>query len=181
MGALDANAATLTLTNAQIQLGQPPWVATNNVGGTTTQVHLVNSNQFTSFFDGLYSAPPAAIATWTLDVNIVAGAADTFALEFLNSNANVWDFQLEIVTTAAVTVTSAFVPLAPNVSSVLSVVVPAGATIDLVRVRVRGSIPLGPDNDDRTANFNVYSAPEPGSLLLLGLGLTSLALLRRRK
>lgn len=185
MFASNAHASTLTLSDAQLALAQGVglnlWAPTNNVGGDTTQIHLTGSNEFTTFFE---PAPfPGATASWTLDLgsNIAAVAGDVFALDFLNSNANTWDFQLTVVTVGGGSASSAWTPLAVNQRGRLTTAgLGVGTTaIDKVIISVSGDIPLF--DDDYTANFTTYAAPEPTSLLLLGAGLVSLAGVRWRK
>lgn len=184
----DANATVITLADAQIKLGQGPgpdqWVPFNTVGGTTTQTHSVNSHQFSTDFDATFSG--TATAFWTLFLGtglnpyLAASPGDQFALSFKNSDLNAWEFQVGVNTDSGFFV-SGFTTLASGVTAILTTVPFAlGVTqIDLVQLQVRGNVPI--DLDDWNANFNVQPIPEPGSLILLGTGLSFLGLGRRKR
>lgn len=138
-------------------------------------------------FGGLTSSPgeytaiwnPTAVGAVVADFRLVGVSIGAFGNDFqfslTNTNEGPWTFGASF-NGGAVTSAGQLVPGESYLFSFPSIAGPV-TQVDLF---VGRTIPTGP-GQDRVAEFQVSPIPEPGTLILIGTGLTGLALRRRRR
>jgi hypothetical protein len=129
-------------------------------------------------------------ATWEVDgassgefdlagLSYPLAAGDNFAVYIKNSNGSVWDFEF-IVYTPTMSYTSGVSPVSPS-QTLAFYTAPFVSAESVVGAKVIVSGSNVDIDDDPDVNFNIRPIPEPGTLLLLGSGISALVLRRRRK
>jgi hypothetical protein len=177
VASLQANAATVTLSPANIQsftqinaTGSPVTIKTSDtvVGAGFTTV-------WGSSVNGVNSADVGATglgSDWS--------GFDTFALNIANDNEHAWLFTVSVFD-GTTTVTSAG-QLLPNnsVESLFSVDITSLTltAIDSVFVTLSGNLPI--NFIDRTAEYTINTVPVPAAAWLFGSALGLLGWLRRK-
>lgn len=137
--------------------------------------------RFVNHFDPIVGPGEAWIGIDGL--NLDWSSFDSFQLWVRNDNESPWEFQIIIKDSAGIQSFSPLVSLVPGQSTVLSLNLNNGldkSDIDLALVRLMGDLPRD-GVSDVTAEFVVSPVPEPGMLVLLGMGLVSVPLLSRRR
>ena len=176
---LQAFAATVTLTTAQIQgftqIGSsgpnvPATVKTNNDGLGASFTTLWGASA-----DGVHAAF-VGLTGLSLDWS----AFDTFSMTIANNNENGWDFNVFVFD--GTTTNSATLLTLPSDDSFTTFVVDltglTTTTITAVALTVSADLPIG--GSDRNAEYTVHAVPVPASVWLFSSALGLLVWIRRK-
>lgn len=117
----------------------------------------------------------AVIADFRLGAVSIGSSGDDFQFYLTNTDEHPWTFGASI-NGGAIVSAGQLAPDARFFFDFLGITAPV-TQVDLF---VGRTVPVGP-SQDRVAEFQVSAIPEPGTLLLIGTGLTGLALRRRRR
>jgi len=177
VAALQANAATVTLSPANIQsftqisaTGSPVTIKTSD-----TSLGAGFTTVWGSSVTGVNSADNG-----TTGLGLDWSGFDTFSLNIANDNENSWSFSVSVFD-GTTTVTSAG-QLLPNnsVANLFSVDITSLTltAIDSVFVTVSANLPI--NGNDRTAEYTINTVPVPAAAWLFGSALGLLGWLRRK-
>jgi hypothetical protein len=175
------NADTVSLTQTQL-LGFTQQTASQAGTATGSAVPSGPGVKLSTEFDTSFSGEQSADVGLT-SLSIAYTGGDSFSLNVFNVNENPWKFALFVTTSAGPVDTLPLTSIAVGSSALLSVLLPGGGpqTITGVTVRVSGDTPLGPLEDDWTAEYRVTPVPLPTALPLFAGGLGLLGFLSRRR